>query len=396
MSNEISIPGRGVVLAELEVTYNTDPGPLAANVAYVEDFSADYEVDMKPRSGPQPETNGLMAVPIGGHVSWALTSEIAPQTITDGGVSQNPNVDAFLQCSGFSRHGDSATDSITYVLRTAEHGSVSIYAQEGNSDNSDANQIKIVGGRADFTIDITPQALMTLSLTGMGVAQALTGVAATEVDNVIKETGAALTAVTYSADKPLVSNGFVATFSDVETGNIYGGGTVATSATGALLVKSCQIKGNWTVVEQTGVSGAQGVGRIFLQLPAGSFHTMSLVIEATNLSDFNPYLMRQNTTPVEVNLKALQPGAPGNTTQIVAYCQIAGITKGEDTESTRTWELELNMIYPPAADETVAAGIDPAQTIAEGSAVSPKIFGVLLDPAVALPATKLVIQFATA
>ena len=389
MANVI-IPGRGVILAKIESSYGTDASPGAADVIYVEDFEATYSQDMRPRAGLQPEAQGLMSVPTGGHVSWAGTIEIQPQTITTA-ATQSPIGDMFLRAVGFSRHPDaSANKSITYALRTAEHESVSIWASEANSDNTDCNRIKIIGARSDFSLSIIPGDIITLAMSnGFGVAQALTGVAATQTDNVIKDKGSALTSVTYSALKPLLGHNATARLIDNSSGTVYGGGSIA-SPNNDLLVRSCVINGNMAPTEQLGISAAQGIGRVALRPVMHSLEQTSL---GTGAGDFNPYVLRANSTSFEVNLKFPQPGTAGNTLQVACFGQIVDIAQGEDG-GNKTYDLTLELRYPRSADGTTATGLAPANTITDDSSGDAR--GIDLTLAAGYPATKLLLQFATA
>ena len=388
MANVI-IPGRGVILAKIESSYGTDATPGALDVVYVEDFEATYSQDMRPRAGLQPEAQGLMSVPTGGHVSWAGTIEIQPQTITTA-ATQSPIGDMFLRAVGFSRHADTTDKSITYALRSSEHESVSIWMSEANSDNTDCNRIKIIGARADFSLSIIPGDIITLAMSnGFGVAQALTGTAATQTDNVIKDKGSALTSVTYSAEKPLLGHNATARLIDNSDGTVYGGGSIA-SPNNDLLVRSCVINGNMAPTEQLGISAAQGIGRVALR-PV--MHSLDLTLEQTSLGTFDPYVLRANSTSFEVNLTFPQPGAAGNTLQVACFGQIVDIAQGEDG-GNKTYDLTLELRYPRSADGTTATGLAPANTITDDSSGDAR--GIDLTPASAYPATKLLLQFATA
>jgi len=400
MANELLLPGRGVVHAKAESTYGTDATPGASDVVLVLDFESAYQQDEISRENAiQPHVNGLMSVHAMGHVTWGCKCELDMATIANPVVAANSEPEAHwaLVSCGFSQHTDDTDKTIAYALRDSTHGSSTIYAYEADQDDSIANLHKIVGARADFSLVLDPGAPMMLELkNGFGIAQALNSTAGQSVDNVIKETSSGdwttAKTVTYPSRDIFLSHTATCQLIESDSGTVYGGGSVG-SPSNALVVKSCTINGNMNPQETPVMSGNQGVARIDLR---PTTHTVDLVLEATTLDHVNPYVWRAERTPLELNLTYTQPGGGNgsNTLQVAMFGQVVGnIDKGEGHGST-TWGLTLALRYPADAADSSVVGTKPANTIVDdtgGNAV-----GINLNPTSGYPATKLLLQFATA
>ena len=375
MANEVLPEGRGYVYVEVEATYNTNPTPGEADVLYVEDFTKSYTRDNIERTGvSRGHPGGFLSVPGAAHQTWSLSAEMCPQDIETANDSDAPNIDPVLRGCGFVRTSDSDDATHTYTLDPSNHESFTLEAYEVDSANADVVKTVMTGCRGNATLSFNPGERIMCSASGSAV-----------YGTAISSTGVGAATLTYPADRAMVASGTVKLI-NLDDNSLYGGGSVG-SPGNAVLVRSLEIDCGMSVNEHMGLSATAGVGRVYLH--GGEGPTANLVVEQVEIDDWDPWSLRDDQTAIECNFTFTQPGG-SNTMQVVFYGQIVGDIDEAESDGLKTWGLTVKLRYPEDADGVPAVGYSPSQTIKAGTNQ-----GIGLDPASALPATVLAIQFRT-
>lgn len=384
-TNTIFPTKRGYVLAGTEAVPGTEEVLTVADVRYVEAWSTNYTRDSEQRDGIAPERPGWAPVPTMGHVPFSLRTEIVMRQITGSvGATTALECDPFLQAGGFTRYDDQANAAHYYVLRSDTAASMTCYGYDTNAPHDQQNLHKVVGAVGNPVISYTAGQRIMLGLDGFGVSQG------SDLD--VIDTGAGPGSVVYPARKPIIAAAGRIQVIDLSNPNtLYGGGSVG-SPDNDLLVRSAELKPEMNVVEQEGMSGAQGIARARLNPISPGMST--LLVEETSVIDFNPYKLRDDVTPLEVNLRFVEPGTSGFVNYFLAcyYGFITGEPVKSDGNGLRLWSLDIQMGWPiDNSDGSPGVGLAPSQYIV-GKAAAGYGWGLDITPTAPLPAGVLVLM----
>ena len=359
MANENLPSGRGYLLVKSEgASYATDPTAAVANVIYVEDFEWDMDDDDIPRTGPSPgHPQGFLSDVGARHLSFSFSCPILPREISAADDTDAPNIDAILRGSGLVRTSvASTTDTHAYVSNPDASGSYWMEFYSLDEDNADGNKVVFPGCRSSIELSFEGGARATASVSGLAVATAAAGVAAI---------GAGAGAVVYQSEAALIARAAVVKVVDLSDDSLYGGGSLA-SPGNAVLVRSLSVDLAMAPTERTGLSPLYGVGAIKLA-PAGPI-VAQMVAEAVAVGDFDPWALRRDRQPIEVNIKFPAPAGVTTTTTVLYYGQIVEGIDQSDDGGVRTWGLTQHTRYPEVAvGGSPAVGVAPTQVMTAGT-----------------------------
>lgn len=187
---------RTLMLAEIEVSYNTDPTPTGgSNAILVENLQWSHEaVRRHERPGLTSRMAPLKSLHGGSLIGLTFDVEIKGS----GSAGTAPEHGPLLQACGFEETIVAST-SVTYTPTSdpSEHKSVTIYVYE------DGTLYKVTGCRGSFTVDLTTGAAGKLSfkMTGHLYAKSDTSMASPTFSSIVPPVclGASFAVDSYSA-----------------------------------------------------------------------------------------------------------------------------------------------------------------------------------------------------
>ena len=368
MANEVYPVGRGFVLVDVEASYGAGAAAMTADdVVYVEDVSMDQVTDMITREGVSPERPGFRPVAGMEHASLSVSTECRPKVQTAPlDDADAPDIDKLLRAAGWAREDDDANVTQTYLSTTYASESAEVQMFEINDANNSQTLWDFLGVRLDwsFSWNAGERWMWTFEGNGQSVQRIDTG--ASWEDTVTGIGGS----INYGSDEPLVAKAVSGNGLVELDGNVVFGGGVLGAPTHELGVLSLSASGNMGVSEHEAATAEGALGRV-LMVPAGPI-TLECVVEQTNSgAGFDPYILRNAMTPIEVNYTLTQTGTGGSlvTARITAYALITGISLA-DSNGRKTWSLSLECVYPESASDggtTTEVGEDPSQAFETGA-----------------------------
>jgi len=365
VSNSIYVPGRGIVLADVETAYGQGAAAMtSADVVYAEDVSIDLTTDPITRTGTSPERVGFRAVAGMNHATLSMSTECRPKVQTGVTDADAPDIDRLLRAAGWARVDDPTSPpfSQTYICTSHNAESVQVQVLDVNADQANANASSllwsVLGVRFDWSFSWNAGERWMWTFTGAGLT-------ANPAYTTISDTGdtwiSGYAPLPYGIEEPLTAKGAVGNgLVELDTPTIYGGGTLG-SPNNEVLVLSLSASGNMGLSEQSGVSASGGIGRVSLAPTDPA--TIECVVEQTNLSGWDPYQYLDEQQPIECNFTLTQTGtgAAVVTAQIDCYGVITAITRADDA-GRRTWGLTIQLCYPEdAVTGAPPVGSDPGQ-----------------------------------
>jgi len=385
MANEI-IPvdeqGRpiGYVLGEAEATYGVDPAPdISNNLMSFETFEAELDEAVIDRNPISPEGPGSKPVLGRTLLNVSLASEVVLPTVSAGDTTDMPAVHPVLHAAQWTRTGDNTDNTQTYVKRSFSAQGSTFYRHELDEGDTDTNLTKCIGTVLSSSLRWSEGELLLLSGEGMALGY-------DEPDDVLSNPGSGLSAMTYPADNPEVGYGAVVKIVNLSDDSLYGGGSLA-SPNNDLVLTDFSFEDGSVVVPKGGLSPTSGVKRLRSRRTGPA--TISLSLDATLYSSFDPYTLKNSRQALEINITFGAPSG-GNWLQFLAYGVITDIAKqaGEDGVM---YDLTIRCIYPEdSTDGDPAAGRSPTQVFNAGTNQ-----GLRLDPTATLPRGIAVLQFGT-
>ena len=347
MANNVTMPNRGYIYVKKESTYDTALTVATTDRLYVENLSVSLEQDDNPRSGISTgHPGGWMSDPGVKRLPYSFDCDIRMATIASANDADAPNVDPLLQVP-FTRVSNSTDKTHTYFLAPFNHGSNWIQMGSIDTVNTDSNVWVLPGCRHAMTFQFTPGLPMRISVSGEGLYSSNASVA----------NGSGAPTLTYPSDKPMIARASTAKVIDLSDDSLYGGGTLGTP-TNTVKIRDLSLDLGFSVTGDPAISGTSGLGRIRI-VPGQVVWNME--VEQVDVDDWDPYTLRDGAQALELNFVFAQPGAAGNTMQVVGYGQIVGsISEQVADNGLKTWGLTIHGRYPTDASAAGAPPADPA------------------------------------
>ena len=349
-NNLIVAPQLGFVLGKIESTSGTAESLAIGDALYASEVSWSFDRENLTRTPLSPERPGVMSAPGAAILSYSVSSEFSAPTISDSG--DVPHNDVLLRAGGFQSTFDDAADAFVYVLTSSNHKSASFEIYEFEALGTKANKTALRGARHGWSIDCTAGEIALLSCTGLGLGASTLG------NTYVTATPASKSAVFYT-DKPFICDGGHVEIVNLSDNSIYGGGSVG-APDDNYLVLGLTLDSGWTADAQRGLSADGASGRV--RLTSGGPVTGTLQFETVQLAStdgaFDPYALRDNTTPLEVRVKFTH-----NTSDHLCfnfYAQIVGVDRSDDAGRS-TWTCAVELRYPEALGGNPAVGQSPEQ-----------------------------------
>jgi len=323
MANELLPINRGELRAEVEVTYDTDPGLAAGTAIYAETFTATVSDGLQPRNGMSPYGPGFKAFPTLRTGEFSGQVFISPLTLTVG--SEVPTIDPILRLVGFGA-GVTATPTgsktRTYTMEAHGQGSTSLQLIE--YDEADANGTKtlLTGCRAQGTIKLVGEGAGTIDFSGAAATSTVTNNAAGPVT------------LTYADDCPIVGGAGTVTLTEL-------GGD---AAFGGLLFDA-----EWTLYPVTASNGL--TGRVIQMRPDGSAIGLAVNLEQQTLDDWDVHAYAAAKTAITVHIALPAAVAGGDSVEFDCTAQIIDVSSDDGPAGNKTWGLAMILLFPEVGSD---------------------------------------------
>ncbi len=332
MANELLPTNRGELRAEVEVTYDTNPGLAAGTVLYAEEFSVTVADGVTPRNGMSPYAPGFKPFPTLRTAEFSGKVFINPLTLTVG--SEVPSEDPILRLIGFG--AGVATTPAGSKIRTYQwlaHGQGSTSLLLTEFDEADANGTKttLTGCRAQGTINLVGEGAATIDFSGQAATSTVLNNAAGPV------------ALSYPDDCPVVGGAGTVTITELGGDAVFGG-----------LLFDAELSG-YPVNPSNGLGG-----RVIQMRPDGAIG-ITLNLEQQTLDDFDPIAYAAAKTALTVHIALPAATAGGDSVEFDFTVCIMSASSDDGPAGNKTWGLDCIVIFPE--DTADGGGLVPAAEV---------------------------------
>lgn len=380
--------GAQVVQIGRQATKATDPTLGTTDAKYLRAWSCDVDLTNVPRRGVSPGAPGFKPTKSTSQIPFSGEAEVKCPTIASADSTDRPEIDPILYAAQWRLTSDATDKTHTYVLSRSGSQISAFYDTVYDEDDSDG--VKITGLDAQMMARLMWEAgddpRLIVAFEGTAAGFQTTG----DWSDVLADTGAGSIAATYATEDPALALGATIKLVDLRDNSLFGGGSLA-SPSNLLMMRSFEFNPGQAVNTQKGAQPLGGLGRIrSIQNEAA---TISVVVEATVLADFNPRDWELDMAPVEVNCVFSSPSATGNTVQFLAYGFVTKVQGpvGQEADGARLYQIDIQVGYPEDSDGSPAVGISPNQEFKAGTNQ-----GLGLQPTATLSKGVACLQFATA
>lgn len=368
MANELVL-NRATVLAKTEATYGTDPTlDAAADLSFVREGTfRSKEVDVFDRLGISPRVPGFRPYDGLHHALWDCVVEMQHQAITGAAAAE---CFKWMRAAGFeSVHNGGATefvgpdhaadavnDQITrMVLRDyspAASSSLRIQVDQIKSGDAEAIRHLFAGARSDWALNIVPGEPWLFScVNGHALVGTAPANAAPTLTNPYSQPTLGL----------ITGKGCSVALIELDGDTVYGGGSFA-SPSNDVLIRSASFVGNTNPVEDVGISGVQGLGRI--RHGVEQQWTASLVLEMVGPDDFNFWQYVEFGTVLRLMIVKVAPGNTSHLSYIDCSATLTATPAMSVENDIMLAQLDIRGTYPEVS--TDGGGLVPASSLEVG------------------------------
>ena len=332
MANELLPTNGGELRAEVEVTYDTNPGLAAGTVLYAEEFSVTVADGITARNGMSPFGPGFKAFPTLRTAEFSGKVFLNPLTLTVG--SEVPSEDPILRLIGFGA-GATATPAgsktRTYSMLAHGQGSTSLLLTEFDEADANGTKTTLTGCRAQGTINLVGEGPATIDFSGMAAS------------STVLNNGAGPVSLSYPDDCPIVGGAGTVTITELGGDAVFGG-----------LLFDAEIA-CYPVTASNGLGG-----RVIQMRPDGAIG-LTLNLEQQTLDDFDPVAYGAAKTALTVHIELPAATSGGDSVEFDCTVNIMGVSSDDGPAGNKTWGLDCIVIFPE--DSADGGGLVPTADV---------------------------------
>jgi len=330
-------------LVKAESTYGTDSVPDDADFVYMEDKSILIQTNSEQRTGFSDNRVGWGAVATNKVAAFSFSVEMKPITIA--GDTDTPVEGVFLEAGGFNRTPDTGGDPKrqVYSLQPTEAGSFTLYDNWLNVGKTEGILQKVPGCRCTVTFNITKNTRWKMNVEGEGKPcddpETITSGTTPPIYSGLVDT----------PEPPLVGTGARVSIYDTVAGVAFGGGTEAAPLCDAF-VDSAEISMNMGVTRRDGINCADGCGGRVELRPGAEYLSGTMVMEITNLADWNYWAIQSERRPVKIVIEQPSSASGVDGVRLTMAAELTDFSVADNEGNlmaTCTWIA----IYPEASGE---------------------------------------------
>lgn len=337
---------------------------------YFEQFDVEPDITLIERLGLSPYSPGFKSARGASVMRGSYRTELKFPTLTAspalGDIDQHPTLYAAGWKGTATNGGGAGTDSIIYVLN-ARPKQFTHFRKYVYNDTNDA------GWRFDcldtvMTSVLEWSAADRFMISGDLLAQ---GFKATGAASDRMADSGARGAPVLSTDDPIVVKGAAVSIWDVDSGVMYGGGSVGSPTQTGLQCFSFKFDPRAELDVDLGSGSNSGVARVRNRLRARPL--LNLGLELDDLANWFPWDLINSGAHIVVSVEIPDPNQSGMICQFLMHGQATAAPMGE-FGGVRSIDFTLEGLYPSTADgSTVVAGSKPSQVFA-AEATIPGLF----------------------
>lgn len=332
MANELLPTNRGELRAEVEGTYDTNPGLAAGTARYAEEFSVTVADGLTARNGMSPYAPGFKNYPTLRTAEFSGKVFLHALTLTTG--SEIPKEDAFLRLIGFGA-GVATTPAgskiRTYSMLAHGQGSTSLLLTEFNEADGNGTKTTLTGCRAQGTINLVGEGAATIDFSGMAAT------------STVLNNGAGPVPLSYPDVCPIVGGAGTVTITELGGDAVFGG----------LLFDS--------EFSCYPVTASNGLGARVIQMRPDGAIGITLNMEQQTLDDFDPVAYGAAKTALTVHIELPAAGAGLDSVEFDFTVNIMGVSSDDGPAGNKTWGLDCIVIFPE--DSADGGGLVPTADV---------------------------------
>lgn len=352
-----------VVRAKVEATYGADPTVADTDTIYAEEVSGNaFAQESIRRNGVAAMRAGFRSVASKATGSLSLTSEIAHADLAD--ENARPSLHPLLMAAAFTVAGAADADYagpgytanggnndiiVTYSSKgvtQASNGSARIEITQHAQGDATGNKHTFAGFVADYSISYAYGERMMISFEGASKPARPTAVTTPTTNS------------PYADEAPAMGLGATAMIQRLSDDSVWGGGSASAPNTAGIGLISLEISGNNNIQERGGINGAGGVVGFFAS--ATDPHEVSVVLEQTNIADWDWHDLHQGEDPIYIRSVVPSASNANLLIEVAFHMMIESIEQGE-ANGRRIATISGHTIWPESSAD--GGGLQPASPL---------------------------------